>query len=145
MNDILENKLQSIHRCIERAREEYSLAGENFRTDFSHQDAAILNITRACETAIDLANHVIKREKLGFPTTSAESFELLARKGVISLALEGKLKSMVGFRNTAIHEYRKVDIGIVEAIIQTGLNDLIAFTDILMKRQRGATPEITTS
>lgn len=132
--DVLENKVQSIHRCIERAREEYRLAGEHFQTDFSHQDAAILNITRACETAIDLANHVIKREKLGFPTTSAESFELLARQGIISLALEAKLRNMVGFRNTAIHEYRKVDIGIVEAIIRTGLDDLVAFTDNLMKR-----------
>jgi RecB family exonuclease len=63
MNDIIINKVQSIQRCIERAREEYSLAGDNFSNDYSRQDAAILNITRSCEQAIDLANHVIKRHK----------------------------------------------------------------------------------
>lgn len=134
MNDVLENKVQSIHRCIERAREEYLLAGDNFQNDYSHQDSAILNITRACEMSIDLANHVIKQEKLGFPTSSAESFYLLARKGIIAHELEEKLKNMVGFRNTAIHEYQKIKIEIVEAIIKTGLNDLVAFTDCLMKR-----------
>jgi len=134
MSDVLENKVQSIHRCIERAREEYLLAGGNFAHDYSHQDSAILNITRACEMSIDLANHVIKREKLGFPTSSAESFDLLTRKGIIAPALEEKLKNMVGFRNTAIHEYQKIKIEIVEAIIKTGLDDLVVFTDCLMNR-----------
>ena len=58
MNDIVINKVQSIQRCIDRAREEYRLAGRNFASDFSRQDAAIFNITRACQHAIDLANHV---------------------------------------------------------------------------------------
>lgn len=134
MNDVLENKIQSIHRCITRAREEYRLAGDNFAHDFSRQDSAVLNIIRACEMSIDLANHVIKREKLGFPTSSAESFELLARQGVIAFDLAEKLKNMVGFRNTAIHEYQKIKTEIVEAIIRSGLNDLVAFTDSLMIR-----------
>ena len=84
MNDIVINKVQSIQHCIERAREEYRLAGSDFATDYSRQDAAIPNITRACEQSIDLANHVIKSRKMGIPTSSAESFELLARQNVIS-------------------------------------------------------------
>ena len=68
MNDIVINKTQSMQRCILRAREEHALAGEDFATSLTHQDAAVLNITRACELAIDLANHVIKVEKLGIPT-----------------------------------------------------------------------------
>jgi hypothetical protein len=46
---------------------------------------AILNVTRACETAIDLANHIIKKEKLGIPASSAESFSLLARNALFAL------------------------------------------------------------
>ena len=122
MNDIVINKVQSIHRCIERVREEYRLAGSDLASDYSHQDAAILNITRACEQAIDLANHVIKSRKMGIPTSSAESFELLARKNVISPEIERKLIGVVGFRNIAVHQYQRLDIAIVEAIIVSGLS-----------------------
>jgi uncharacterized protein YutE (UPF0331/DUF86 family) len=132
MNDIVINKVQSIQRCIERAREEYQLSGESFATNYSRQDAAILNITRACEQAIDLANHVIKTHKLGIPTSSAESFELLARKQVISYDLELKLRGMVGFRNTAVHQYQRLNIDIIERIITTNLNDLLDFCDAVI-------------
>jgi hypothetical protein len=57
MNDVIINKIESIQRCIKRAREEYEKAGKSFYEDYTRQDAAILNITRACEQTIDLANH----------------------------------------------------------------------------------------
>jgi uncharacterized protein YutE (UPF0331/DUF86 family) len=129
MNDIVINKVQSIQRCIDRAREEYRLAGSNFANDFSRQDAAILNITRACEQAIDLANYVIKSRKMGIPMSSKESFELLARKNVISPAIEQKMINMVGFRNIAVHQYQKLNIAMVEAIIVSELDDLTNFGD----------------
>lgn len=105
MNDIVTNKVQSIQRCILRAREEYRLAGNNFETDYTHQDAAILNIVRACELAIDLANHVIKTYKMGIPTSNKESFEMLAVNGVITRNIEQKMANMVGFRKLAVHSY----------------------------------------
>lgn len=132
MNDVAINKVQSIHRCIERAREEHRLAGGSFVTDYTRQDAAILNITRACEQAIDLANHVIKSGRMGIPTASAESFELLARKNVIGPDIERKMIGIVGFRNIALHQYQQLDIAIVEAIIVSGLDDLVGFTDCVM-------------
>jgi len=134
MNDVIVNKVQSIQRCVLRAREEYGDAGGRFLEDFTHQDAAILNITRACEQAIDLANHLIRSEKLGIPMDSAESFELLIKVAIIPAELGGRLKRMVGFRNTVIHEYQAVDPYIVEAVIKTGLDDLLAFAQICLRR-----------
>lgn len=136
MNDIVINKVQSIQRCIQRARDEYRLAGELFHTDLTRQDAAVLNITRACEQAIDLANHLIKIGKMGIPTSSTECFGLLAAKRVISTALEEKMAKMVGFRNIAVHEYQKLKIEIVEAVIQKNLDDLLEFTDCLLAYQK---------
>ena len=46
MNDILINKMQSIQRCIARAREEHGKSGESFDMDFTCQDATVLNILR---------------------------------------------------------------------------------------------------
>ena len=140
MNDIVVNKVQSIQRCAERASEEYRLAGNDFPTDYTRQDAAVLNITRACEQAIDLANHLIRVYKMGIPVSSADSFALLAMKHVIPTSLEEKMKSMVGFRNIAVHEYRKLNVDIVEAVIRTGLDDLWAFTDYVVKYLKRTPP-----
>ena len=133
MNDIIVNKIQGIQRCVQRAREEYYKNPAGFDTDFTMQDAAVLNILRACELAIDLTNHVIKLHKLGIPTSSTESFELLHRKHIIDSALAEKLKNMVHFRNTVIHEYEKMGIEIVKSVIQNDLNDLVLFTDKIME------------
>lgn len=138
MNDVVINKVQSIQRCVRRAREEYQRNPEGFATDYTRQDAAILNVVRACETAIDLANHAIRARKLGIPLSSAESFELLMTERVIAPDLADRMKKMVGFRNTVVHQYTKIDLAIVEAVIVKGLDDLLAFADKVREYMNGA-------
>lgn len=133
MNDVMINKIQSIQRCIQRAREEYQFNKDGFLTDYSRQDAAVLNLIRACEQSIDLASHIVKSYKMGIPTNTAEIFQLLERKNVISAQLSENLRYMVGFRNTVVHEYQKINMDIVIAVIETGLDDLIQLTDNVME------------
>jgi len=132
MKDIVINKIQSIQRCVERAREEHQGDPVGFDTNYSRQDAAILNVIRACEQAIDLANHIIKTHKMGIPTSSAESFDLLEKKRVIDQRLSKTLKNMVHFRNTVIHTYQRTNLAIVKAVILSGLDDLILFGDCVL-------------
>lgn len=129
MNDIVLNKIQSIQRCIRRAREEYAADPDGFEENFTRQDAAVLNVLRACEQSIDLANHVIKTRKLGIPTSSGESFTLLQAEGAIERGLNDRLQKMVGFRNAIVHHYQRMDIAIVRAVISSGLDDLVTFGD----------------
>ena len=141
MNDIIINKVQSIQRCIKRAKEEYFQDENSFKEDYTRQDAAILNITRACEQAIDLANHVVKKKKLGIPTGSAQTFDLLAKAGIISENIKKRLVKMIGFLNTAVHEYQELNIDIVIAIIQEDLKDLVSFTDAILSIAEGPSSE----
>ncbi len=127
-DDIVINKIQSIQRCIKRAREEYHKT-EDFANDISCQDAAILNIMRACEQAIDLANHLLKQYKLGTPNSSSDSFALLASQSIINNAQLEKLRRMIGFRNIAVHQSRALQLEIIQSVITTGLDDLLVFTD----------------
>ncbi|MDB5929676.1 MAG: hypothetical protein JWR60_1383 [Polaromonas sp.] len=55
-DEVLLNKAASIERCVRRAREEYGRDLATFATDFTRQDAAILNIQRACEAALDMGH-----------------------------------------------------------------------------------------
>jgi uncharacterized protein YutE (UPF0331/DUF86 family) len=133
MNDIVTNKIQSIQRCVLRAREEYGADPDSFASNYTRQDAAILNVLRACEQTIDLANHIIKNYKMGIPTTSAESFDLLHKQEVITADLAESLRRMVHFRNTVIHQYQRLDLSIVQAVIVSGLDDLIEFGDRVLE------------
>jgi uncharacterized protein YutE (UPF0331/DUF86 family) len=128
LSDVALLKIQSIHRCIRRARQEHRAAGAGFRDDFTRQDAALLNVTRACEQAMDLANHIVRVRSLGVPATSAESFQLLEQADVIPADLRRRLAAMVGFRNTAVHQYTELDLDIVEWVITQGLDDVLALT-----------------
>lgn len=48
-DDVVLNKAASIERCVARAREEYAKDPGTFEKDLTRQDAAILNLQRACE------------------------------------------------------------------------------------------------
>jgi len=57
----------------------------------------------------------------------------LANQSVISSELCQKMQNMVSFRNIAIHEYQQLNLEIVIAIIETGLDDLLSFNQAVIK------------
>jgi uncharacterized protein YutE (UPF0331/DUF86 family) len=134
VDDVLLNKAASIERCVARAKEEYIAAGDAFATNYSRQDAAILNIQRACESALDIAHHLIRRERLGVPQSARDTFDMLAAAQMISLDLADSLKKMVAFRNIAVHDYQSLLLPITENIIQHHLDEFLQFTQALLKR-----------
>lgn len=134
-DDVLLRKVATVERAVQRAREERSLAGEGFVTDFTRQDAAVMNIQRACEAAVDIANHLVRRDRLGLAQSARESFDILASAGYIRPGLTDSLKQMVGFRNLAVHDYQRLLLAVAEQVIEHGLDDLLAFTaDVLQRR-----------
>lgn len=135
MNDVVLNKLEIVQRCVSRAREEFERAGDGFRTDYSRQDAAVMNVVRACEATIDLANFIVRQRRAGVPNTSADAFRLLARIGVLDDTLAERLAHMVGFRSVAVHAYRALDLGIVERVIREGLEDVLACCEVLRRAE----------
>jgi len=128
VDDVILNKAASIERCVARARQEYEKDPVTFASDFTRQDAAILNIQRACEAALDMGQHLIRRERLGVPQSARDVFELLFRGGWVDAALLTSLKNMVGFRNIAVHEYQTLQLPITVSIITKHLDDFLAFS-----------------
>jgi uncharacterized protein YutE (UPF0331/DUF86 family) len=133
-DDVLINKAASIERCVARAREEYDREPATFASDYTRQDAAILNIQRACEAALDMGQHLIRRDRLGVPQSIRDVFELLAQAGRIERDLADAMKRMVGFRNIAVHQYQQIQIPIVVNIIERHLGEFLAFSKVLLVR-----------
>ena len=135
-DDVVLNKSAAIERCVARAREEYNADPDTFATNFTRQDAAILNIQRACEAALDMGHHIIRRESLGLPQSSRDVFDLLATAHWIEPQLAQSMKHMVGFRNIAVYEYQTLQLPITVNIIERHLDEFLTFSSqMLLKDQ----------
>ena len=136
-DDVLLNKAASIERCVKRAREEYDRDPASFAEDFTRQDAAILNIQRACEAALDMGQHLIRRERLGVPQSARDVFALLAGAGWIDSRLAEALKRMVGYRNIAVHEYQALQLPITVAVITQHLDEFLDYSRLILLGDAG--------
>ncbi len=93
-----------------------------------------LNLQRAIQACIDLANVVLSKEGLGLPNSYRQSFELLNKHQVIDSSLNQKLISMVGFRNISVHDYEQIKPEIVHSIINNYLIDFETFYTLILSR-----------
>jgi uncharacterized protein YutE (UPF0331/DUF86 family) len=132
-DEVLLNKSATIERCVGRARDEYAKDPDTFEEDLTRQDAAILNLQRACEATIDAGNRIIRLRGLGLPQSARDVFDILAREGLIEPALATAMKQMTGFRNIAVHDYQAVQIPIVIAIIQKHTGELLDYATRLVE------------
>lgn len=134
MHDAVLNKVTIIKRCLGRINEEFSTE-QAFRNNFTKQDSVILNIQRACEAAIDIANYLIKKHNLGIPQSARDSFDLISRADFISIELAGNLKNMVGLRNVAVHSYQELDLDIVIHAVNHRLTDFDQYCAEILKAE----------
>jgi uncharacterized protein YutE (UPF0331/DUF86 family) len=129
-DDITREKIRIIERCLDRVREEFG--GDAKRLE-SHtiEDALVLNLTRACEAAIDISMHVVRLKRLGLPQESRDAFTLLESAHVIDGALARRMKGMVGFRNTVVHAYQEIDRDILVKIVEHHLDDFTSLASAI--------------
>ena len=124
-DDIILNKCSIIERCIRRIKEEHAACPD--LDIFTHVDALILNIEKACQATIDMAMHVVAEKHLGIPQSSGHAFKLLADHDLIPKELSISLQKMVGFRNIAVHNYQELDQAVLSFVVKKGFNEFIEF------------------
>ncbi len=124
---ILIEKLESLRRCVRRVEMRRAETVEALQGDPDRQDILALNLTRAVQLCVDIAGVLIADSDEPAPQTMGQAFDALARMGLIDDALARKMKSAVGFRNIAVHDYQVVDWHIVFDITHRGLDDFRAF------------------
>jgi uncharacterized protein YutE (UPF0331/DUF86 family) len=134
MDDVILAKAAAIERCVRRVREVYAGDPANLTDDLTRQDSIILNLQRACEAIIDLAMHLVRKGRLGIPQDSREAFDLLVSEQRLDAKLAESLKRMVGFRNVAVHDYTRLSLAIVRAIIEKHLDDLVRFSSEAVRK-----------
>ena len=124
--DVALVKLASIDRCLERIRS-VTRGDPEAVNDLDVEEIVVLNLQRAIQATVDLASHVIAGRSWGLPDSHRAHFRILVDHKVIDPGLGSRLESMVGFRNIAVHEYDRIDRGILKSILSEHLVDLSDF------------------
>jgi len=128
-DDVVLNKTSTTERFLRRVQEEYDGDPANLHDDITKQDAIVLNLQRACQAAIDLAMHLVRKHELGMPEESREAFALLEEHEYLDPDLSRRLMRMVRFRNVATHEYQTLNLDTVQSIVEDHLADFTQFTE----------------
>lgn len=124
---IIERKLDSLQRCLERIRSKTPEQLEVLLADLDIQDVLVLNLSRAVQICVDIAAHVLSERQLPPPETMGGAFEQLAQAGLLDSALADRLRRAVGFRNLAVHNYEAINWAIVHSIASRHLDDFENF------------------
>ena len=97
------------------------------------QDVVVLNLQRAAQACLDLANHLITANSWELPRSARHSVEILRDASVIPREQSQVMVGVMGFRNIAVHDYAALDPAIVDAIVAKHLGDLERFVDAILE------------
>ena len=131
---LVERKLESLDRCIQRINEKYPEAADRLAEDYDRQDIISVNLERAVQSCIDIASHLLASGRLPLPTSAADTFRALAAEGVLNTALAEEMARAVGLRNIAVHEYSRLDWEQIHEYLPHALHDLREFARVVVAR-----------
>lgn len=134
--DLVETKLESLRRCVERIAGKTPSSVDQLVRDPDVQDIIALNLQRAVQLSVDVAAHLIAETDAAPPSTMAENFEILQKLEVIDSVLAERLTKAVGFRNIAVHSYQTINWNVVYQICRHHLEDFRQFTKAVVHHLR---------
>jgi len=134
---VIEEKLISLNRCLERIKVHTPATVEVLQSDFDAQDIISVNIQRAVQISVDIAAHILTEQLHEQASTMAETFLALSKHGLLDGRLASRLAKAVGFRNIAVHEYDTLDMNILYAIITNEIGCFYEFAEAVLRIVNG--------
>lgn len=77
-------------------------------SDYLIFTALAMECFQAINSLIEIAEYVLNKHKIGFPSTYRELFELLYKHGFIENKTFESIKKLIFYRNLIAHEYYKI-------------------------------------
>lgn len=124
---VIKERLNHLITSLNKIERYKSLSLEEFLDDDIIQDIVEYNLFICINMIIDIAIHIVTDEKMGYPNTFSQAFEILYKNDYISKDELETYKNMIGFRNILSHEYVKINKQIVYDIMKNKINDFKRF------------------
>jgi uncharacterized protein YutE (UPF0331/DUF86 family) len=129
--ELVLRKLATLQDHLQRARRRRPETIEALTADQDLQDALLMSLLVAIQEALDIAFHVAADEAWGVPGSYAESFEILARNGVLNGELAQGMAGAAGLRNRIAHGYATLDLPRLWVELPHGLEVLERYAQAL--------------
>jgi uncharacterized protein YutE (UPF0331/DUF86 family) len=125
--DVVLAKVSTVRKCVATIRELHD-PGISLEA-WMVMDLTVINLQRAAQACLDIANHVITANRWELPRSAGHAFEVLREHRVIVPELAHVMSRVMGFRNIAVHDYAHLSSDVVEGIARERLPDLERFAD----------------
>ncbi len=130
--DVVLAKISIIRNCLKSIEKATSGLPEKLDDQFT-QDVFVLNLERAAQACIDMANTIIAIKGLMMPSSYKQAFSILEREGILSTEISDRMQKMAGFRNIAVHDYQQLNPAILKSILTHRLGDFEHYCKEMIK------------
>ncbi len=131
--NIVARKLESLRKCVARIEEKRPVDAEALTMDVDAQDIISINLERAIQVCVDMANHIVADQEGPPAETMGEAFDYLVKEGIIGDGIAARMRAAVGFRNLSVHAYDRIDWTRVYRIIADDIHDFRDFARSIAK------------
>ena len=131
--NLILRKLSELENYHSQLEEYKRITLEDYRDDWKAQRIIERTLHLMIEICVDISHHIISEKKYRVPTGYSDTFSVLFEQGMVDEKLFNILQKMTKFRNILVHNYEKVDPGIVISILKNNLKDFLLFRDATVK------------
>lgn len=126
-HEILMAKVSYIEKNISHLESINKIKEVEFLESPFFTGAAKYYLQTCIEAMLDIAHHIIARERYRAPINYVDSFRVLGEKGILQTSNLEAFYQMARFRNRVVHLYHEVDDKEVYKILQNSLIDFKLF------------------
>jgi len=126
-DQVIEERLAKLREYVDDLRGQQGISFSEYQGNKIIRRYIEHTLQVALEACLDIGHHIIAEKHLPLPKEHRDIFAVLAANGVLPARLVPSLQKMVGFRNLLVHEYEKVDKGLVYGILGKNLDDFDGF------------------
>ena len=125
--NLILRKLSNLDEYLKQINEYANISSKDYAADWKIQRIVERTLQMMIETCLDVSGHIISDEKLRVPETYADMFRILVENDILKGSQLEAFEKMAKFRNIVVHDYEKIDAGIVIGILQKNLKDFERF------------------
>lgn len=130
--EVIQNKISIMENNLTKLKTLADLPEQEFLDKFYYVESAKHLLQISTEAMLDIANHIIARERYRIPKTYSEAIMVLVEEGILPKDKGTTFVRMAKFRNRIVHLYHEVDDAEIFNILQKNLNDFRTFISAIL-------------
>jgi uncharacterized protein YutE (UPF0331/DUF86 family) len=128
----LEEKFRRLGEYLAVLRELRNVPAQALVGDLVRMGSVKYYLQVSIESCIDAAQHVIASEGFRPPNDYADTFTVLAERGILEQDFAERLSRMAKFRNRLVHLYGTIDDRQVVEVLGKDLGDFDRFRELIL-------------